>query len=68
MLGEYGSVGDPNNAGRRAQWLSQVPSAISALAQLRAVEYWNQSEFALNNTDYTGYTQAGNSRLAQMRG
>jgi hypothetical protein len=44
MLGEYGSVSDPNNAGRRARWLSQVLSAISALAQLRAVGYWNQSE------------------------
>lgn len=68
MLGEYGSVADPNNAGRRAQWLSQVPAAISALPQLRAVEYWNQSEFALNDTDYTGYTQAGHNRLAALQG
>jgi beta-mannanase len=68
MLGEYGSVGDPNNADRRAQWLSQVPSALSALPKLRAIEYWNQSEFALNSTDYTGFTQAGHNQLAQMRG
>jgi beta-mannanase len=68
MLGEYGSVSDPNNADRRAQWLSQVPSAISALPQLRAVEYWNQSEFALNNTDYTGFAQAGHNQMAQIRG
>jgi beta-mannanase len=68
MLGEYGSVSDPNNSDRRAQWLSQVPAAISALPQLRAVEYWNQSEFALNNTDFTGFAQAGHSQMAQMRG
>ena len=68
MLGEFGSVSDPNSADRRAQWLSQVPAAISALPELRAVEYWNQAEFALNNTDFTGYTQAGHSQLAQMRG
>ncbi len=68
MLGEYGSVSDPGNPDRRAQWLSQVPAALSALPQLRAVEYWNESEFALNNTDYTGYTQAGHNRLAQMQG
>jgi len=68
MLGEYGSVGDPNSPDRRAQWLSQVPAAISALPELRAVEYWNQAAFALNNTDYSGYTQAGHSTFAQMRG
>ena len=68
MLGEYGSVGDPNDSSRRAQWLSQVPAALSALPQLRAVEYWNQAEFALNNTDFTGYTQAGHNQLAQLRG
>jgi hypothetical protein len=68
MLGEYGSVADPNNAGRRAQWLEQVPAAVKAMPQLRAVEYWNANEFALNNTDLTGYAQAGHSTYSQMRG
>jgi hypothetical protein len=68
MLGEYGTLNDPNNPDRAAQWLAQVPAALQALPQLRAVEYWNQAEFALNNTDYTGYTQAGHSQFAQMRG
>jgi hypothetical protein len=68
MLGEYGSVADPNNSGRRAQWLEQVPAAVKAMPQLRAVEYWNANEFALNNTDLTGYAQAGHSAYSQMRG
>jgi Glycosyl hydrolase family 26 len=68
MLGEYGTVADPNNPDRRAQWLSRVPAALSALPKLRAVEYWNQDEFALDGNDYPGYTQAGHSSMAQMTG
>lgn len=65
MLGEYGSIADPNNPQRRAHWLGEVPSALSALPGLKAIEYWSDGFATLNSTDMQGFSSEGKASVAR---
>ena len=41
MLTEYGSVADPRDPGREADWYRSIPAVLAGLPHIRAVIQWN---------------------------
>jgi Glycosyl hydrolase family 26 len=41
MLPEYGTAPDPNNSSATSTWYSQIPSALSALPNIKAMLEWD---------------------------
>lgn len=54
LLGEYGSVPDPDNVGRIKDWYGGVPAALKRLPHIKAVIQWNSQTSTICDFRVTG--------------